>query len=72
MVDWKTLAEILILPGGHALSPLGYFVMIDQLPKRVALAIIVPLYGACFWILRCLLRVVCSLRDLWCWTLMDP
>ena len=43
----------------------------NQLPKRVALAILITVYGVLFGILL-LIQLVRAFRDLWTWILLDP
>ena len=72
MTNWEAALAFLSLPEGYALSPMGYFAILDQLSKRVALAILITVYGVLFGILHFLIQLVRAFRDLWTWVLMDP
>ena len=72
MTTWTAVLAFLVLPEGYALSPMGYFAILDQLPKRVALAILITIYGVLFGILHFLIQLVRASRDLWTWILLDP
>ena len=72
MTDWLVVLWFLVLPEGYALSPLGYFDILDHLPKRVALALIILTYGVLFGITHFLIQLVRTCRDLWTWILMEP
>ena len=72
MTTWTAVLALLVLPEGYALSPMGYFAILDQLPKRVALAILIMVYGFLYGIIHLFIQLVRIFRDWWIWTLLDP